>query len=85
MQMARINGEDLDALVLSVFADVSNQGQESIKPAKLYEALRKERWDIDDNDIRSAMSRLFAEKWVMLTFDGYLKLIEQPNHNHITT
>jgi len=75
MLMNRINGENLEDLVLQVVGLLSEDGKRPIKPAKLYEELRKRKWDIDDNDIRNIMSKLLAEKRVLYTFERYFELL----------
>lgn len=74
--MPRINGEDVEMLVLDVVRQESQDGQSPIKLARLYEALRAKYWDLDDSDIRSAMGKLFASKRVLLTVDRQIRLLD---------
>lgn len=77
----RLNGENVEDLVLDVLKEQSENGANTVSPATLYAELRLMKWDLDDNDIRNAMGRLFAEKRVYLTVNRQLKLNQPKNSN----
>lgn len=70
----RLSNENIpeEFLKSMIKCDSDNNG---VKPAQVYADMRGKFWDIDDNDLRQAVARLFADHEIYLTHDRKLKRI----------